>query len=253
MAAGRVSAEGAKGAGGRGGRGGGSGPAPSASEPRSGAQVTLVPARLLAIAAHDLRSPLGAIVGALDLLEEDADDDTKSLVAVLRRSTQALTRLASDLSALGGSRGEVVRAPTPLAEVVRAAVGRVRDLAAARGVTIVVDLAEVTAVVDGTLFGHLCDILLDDTITASGKSATITLTLRQDAASVELVVVGEGPPPDDAKAYFSAPRARARGGRGSGIAPVAAGLLAQLLDGTLTVEPAGPTGGARFLFHLASA
>lgn len=251
MASGRAS--------GRGARGGGSGrvdaSAPDeapAQEPRSGAQTTLVPARLLAIAAHDLRSPLGAIVGALDLLEEDADDDTRSLVAVLRRSTQALTRLASDLSALGGSRGEVVRAPTPLAEVVRAAVGRVRDLATARGVAIVVDLAEVTAVVDGTLFGHLCDILLDDAITGSGKNATITLALRELPAGAELVVVGEGPPPDDAAAYFSGPRARARGGRGSGIAPVAAGLLARLLDGTLSIEPAGPAGGARFRFEIPS-
>ena len=91
--------------------------------------------RLLAIAAHDLRSPLGAIVGALDLLDEDANEDTRSLVRVLRRSTQALTRLAADMSALGGSRGDVVPAETPLADVVRSALARVTELATARAST----------------------------------------------------------------------------------------------------------------------
>lgn len=226
-------------------------PVDTGGAPQSGALAALVSARLLAIAAHDLRSPLGAIVGALDLLEEDADDDTRSLVAVLRRSTQALTRLAADLSALGGSRGEVVRTETPLADVVRAAVARVRDLASARGVSIVAELAEVVAVVDGTLLGHLCDILLDDAITGSGKSATIDLVLaKKPEGGVELVVTGEGPAPDDPANYFSVPRARARGGRGSGIAPVAAGLLAQLLGGRLVVEAATPAGGVRFCFTL---
>ncbi|MBL8719167.1 MAG: HAMP domain-containing histidine kinase [Myxococcales bacterium] len=206
--------------------------------------------RLLAIAAHDLRSPLGAIVGALDLLDEDANEDTRSLVRVLRRSTQALTRLAADMSALGGSRGDVVPAETPLADVVRSALARVTELATARGVALEADLEELVAVVDVTVFGHLCDILLDDAIAASLRNATIRVRLRRDGAAPLLVVEGEGPPPDDAAAYFVTPRTRARGGRGSGIAPVAAGVLADLLAVSLSAEPASASGGVRFLVRL---
>jgi len=210
--------------------------------------------RLLAIAAHDLRSPLGAIVGALDLLDEDANEDTRSLVRVLRRSTQALTRLAADMSALGGSRGEVVPAETRLADVVRGALARINELATARGVTLEADLEEVVTVVDGTVFGHLCDILLDDTIAASLRNATVRVLLRREAtvdvATTLLVIEGEGPPPDDAAAYFVTPRTRARGGRGSGIAPVAAGVLADLLSVSLCAEPASAGGGVRFLVRL---
>ncbi len=206
--------------------------------------------RLLAIAAHDLRSPLGAIVGALDLLDEGASEDTRSLVRVLRRSTQALTRLAADMSALGGSRGEVVLAEAALDDVVRAALARVGELAAARGVSLTADLEQVVAVVDATVLGHLCDILLDDTIAASLRNATVRVRLVRDQGAPLLVIEGEGPPPDDAATYFVNPRTRARGGRGSGIAPVAAGVLAGLLGVSLSAEPAGVTGGVRFSVRL---
>lgn len=80
--------------------------------------------RLVAMLAHDIRSPLAAVDMALAGLDRDDDLDRAALVGVARRQTARVLTLARDLLDLAASdqgRLTLHREPTPLTQIVQRA------------------------------------------------------------------------------------------------------------------------------------
>ncbi|MFL6196814.1 MAG: ATP-binding protein [Thermoanaerobaculia bacterium] len=101
----------------------------------------------LAMLAHELRNPLGAIANASYLLEQlgPADPRMERPVAIIRRQIQNLVRMVDDLldvSRITRGKVELRRQPLDLGEVLRHAAEIARPLAEAKDQTL---LAEVPA------------------------------------------------------------------------------------------------------------
>jgi signal transduction histidine kinase len=158
--------------------------------------------------SHELRSPLTAIRGNLDLLRRGAAGDAharqETLLAIDSESAR-MQRLVSDLLLLAQAeagfkiRKELVELDTILLEVFRQA------RAMAKGITVTLaqeDQAQVMG--DSDRLKQLFMNLVDNAIKYTQAGGTITLSLVRDASSVQIAIKdsGIGIPSQDLEKVF---------------------------------------------------
>jgi len=222
-------------------------------------------ANLLSMVAHDIRAPLGVVVGAINELSHrdvgDLNDEQKFLLTLVRRSVERLTRLASNLVFLGrmeSGRVELKKRRSDLRAPVRSVADDIRRIDAGTGIDIVVDVPEepVDAVVDGDRFVQIVTNLLSNAVRFAKK--TVRVELCAVGTNIELRIEDDGPGiPDGALAKIFERFSRLdapKSGTGLGLAIVRGVVDAH--DGTVRVEnlqDANPqTTGARFIVRLPS-
>ena len=216
--------------------------------------------RFAADAAHELRSPLTALKGGLEvaLRAERTPADYRQILASSLEDVERLIRLAEDLLLLSRAAAgpDGVGGPVELEPLVL----DVFDTAArlAKDAAVSVRLVETTPVSvrgDGPALRRALMNLADNAIKYTSAGGRVELALRAEGGSAVFVVedTGAGIAPEDAERIFEAfvrlPAARARdaGGAGLGLAIVRAVALAH--GGAVTVGPA-PGGGSRFVLRL---
>jgi two-component system OmpR family sensor kinase len=186
--------------------------------------------RFIADASHELRAPLTAIQGNLELLERQPtmpDSDRAEAVHEASREAHRMARLVADLLALArADAGASLRKErVELDWVVLEALREARHLA--HGQRIEVEAIEPVLVQgDGDRLKQLILILLDNAIRYTPANGQIALALRRDAAMARVTVrdSGMGVPPEDLphvfERFYRADPARARdpGGTGLGLA-----------------------------------
>jgi two-component system, OmpR family, sensor kinase len=186
--------------------------------------------RFVADASHELRAPLTAIQGNLELLERRADMPAAERAEVLgeiRREASRLTRLVADLLALArADAGTAIRrAPVDLDSVVLETFQAMRPLA--QGLVLTLDPFEpVQLHGDEDRLRQLVLILLDNAIKYTPPEGCVTVGLSARAGQAEIVVrdTGYGITPDDLphvfERFYRADPARGRdpGGTGLGLA-----------------------------------
>lgn len=216
--------------------------------------------RFIAHAAHELRSPLTALLGEITFTlrrERSADEYREALVEALG-ATERLRALMEDLLTLArlgstapGELGDVV-----LDEVVLGAVEDVALAARDREVTL-------TREGDGgTVHGHASDLrrlarnLLENAVRHSPRGAEVRVETRREGRDVVLVVddVGEGVATEERarifEPFFRGARARASADGGAGLGLAIAREIARQHGGDLTCEPGPHDRGARFVARL---
>lgn len=103
-------------------------------------------ARLMAVLAHDLRTPLVALLGSLDLLRDGLDPMTqKQLVERIQGEGQGMLRLIDDvldLARLGAGEARLRPVPVVPAALAEAVAALIRPMAADNGTKVVVDAAD---------------------------------------------------------------------------------------------------------------
>ena len=208
-------------------------------------------AAMMATLAHDVRSPLTSIQGALDLLTSYPDlpeQRSRALTEAASRQTARLTRLA-----------------TGLLDLDRVEQGRLRldleDVAVAKAferVTEVLAASDIEIEADPSLHVHadperLEQMLVNLTTNALRHgSAPVAMTAYEQDGCVRLAVRdhGAGVPPD-VRAHLFERFSDAGTGLGSvGLGLWIVRLLAEAHDGSVTYEAAEP--GARFVLSLPS-
>jgi two-component system, OmpR family, sensor kinase len=218
--------------------------------------------RFVAHAAHELRSPLTALYGELQLAlrRSRSAEEYRAAIEESLDSARRLTALAEDLLALAriGSAHESPHTPVPLDEVAKNAASWVAPEAARRDVELTIDA-------DGsTVLGRAFDLerllrnLLDNAVRHSPDGGHVRLAARSEGETVLLTVVDDGPgvPAEDRERvfepFFRAASERPReGGSGLGLAIVRE--IARGHGGDVSVE-AGPDGkGALFRATLPAA
>jgi signal transduction histidine kinase len=203
---------------------------------------------LLAMLAHDFKSPLTVISGYCELLME-SDPEHREEIETVWAQTQRLVRLSDDALVLAQTQAEgfsLVRTTLDLGAFVEECV----EATAPNNPRVVVTVPKAPATVelDPQRFRHVLDNLISNALKYSDGEARVAVRTAGGRAVIDVADSGIGIPADELPAVFSrfgrASNARRRGIAGSGIGLYVAKKVVEAHRGSLTVkskENAGST------------
>lgn len=146
---------------------------------------------------HELKNPLASIVGHVELLKENADDDSAWSLKVMARNTRRLQSLVDDLltlSKVADPDRPLVRERVDIAELVRDAADMFMPKATQEDVTIHVVAPEHAPAAwgSGNELARLIENLVSNAVKYTTDGGAVTVTLQPVGDKVELVVADEG-------------------------------------------------------------
>jgi signal transduction histidine kinase len=220
----------------------------------------------LAMLAHELRNPLGAIANASYLLEQmgagDRDERMAKPVAIIRRQIQHLVRMVDDLldvSRITRGKVELRREPLDLGEVLHHAVEAARPLAAAKSQSLRTDLAGPPLPVagDATRLEQVFSNLLRNALKFTGEEGRVEVSAQRDGDGEAVVRVrddGIGIPADLLPRIFDlfaqGEQGLDRAGAGLGIGLTLVRSLVEMHGGRVEARSEGPGRGSELEVRL---
>jgi two-component system phosphate regulon sensor histidine kinase PhoR len=211
--------------------------------------------------SHELRTPLAGLKSVIETLEGGALDDTKAAREFLARGDRELDRIVLmveellELSRIESGEVPLARRELLPADLLRAAVDRMRPQAERQGVQLNVDvpkhLPKINA--DRNLLERAIVNLIDNAIKFTPGGGAIDVSAQSDAGllTVEVRDTGEGIDPADLprifERFYKADRARRAGGTGLGLAIVKHTIEAHAGTVSVTSEPGR---GSTFMFSV---
>jgi signal transduction histidine kinase len=143
--------------------------------------------QFVGLISHELRTPLSSILGYLELVVDDEEQpltaEQRQYLGAVERNAHRLSRLVGDLlltAQVDAGRFTLQPEDVDLAGVVRAAEETARVTAAARGVSVDVELPAAGLVVrgDALRLGQACDNLVSNAVKFTPAGGAVTLRLR---------------------------------------------------------------------------
>ncbi|MCZ4299713.1 sensor histidine kinase [Microbacterium oxydans] len=164
--------------------------------------------------SHELRTPLSAIIGFLDLLQNDPGQpltgDQQEFVSIIERNAQRLLNLVGDLlftAQVESGRFPLDREEADVAELVRSAVVSAGPHAQREGIEIDAEVGPdpIRLVVDSGRIGQALDNLLSNAIKFTPSGGRVTARVRLVDGGVELSVgdTGVGIPENEQGMLFT--------------------------------------------------
>jgi len=220
---------------------------------------------LAALVVHDLRSPLSAIQGYLDLVREELGDDDAGHKRALAYIADAETLVGKALGLVATIldvdelEDGILRAqpqPTRIGELIERARNGNRAHFEVRQLRFEVTCdPEMLVRLDRDLFARVVENLLDNATRYAPRGGRCVVVVTRSPAGVEIAVGNDGPPVPAADRaaifgrYFQveARRAAARANRGLGL--YFCKLAVEAHGGTIHVEQRGEL-GAVFVVHI---
>ena len=160
--------------------------------------------------SHDLRSPLTAILGYVELIERtgEVNDQQREFIRRVRSSVEHITALISDLLDLGRIEAglDSARENTPLAVLARYAVETLRSVAESRRLALEAELPEDLPLINGDpirlrqMIGNLLENALK--YTPSGGRVRIEALSEADQVILRVTDTGPGIPPAEQPYLF---------------------------------------------------
>ncbi|MEU4016692.1 ATP-binding protein [Microbacterium sp. NPDC028030] len=151
--------------------------------------------------SHELRTPLSAIIGFLDLLQNDPGQpltvDQQEFVDIIERNAKRLLNLVGDLlftAQVESGRFPLDREESDVAELVRSAVASAGPHAQREGIELVAEVgpARIPVLLDAGRVGQAIDNLLSNAIKFTPRGGTVTARVRSIDGGVELSIAGTG-------------------------------------------------------------
>ncbi len=200
----------------------------------------------VANASHELRTPVFALSGFLELLIDEEDEAMRrQFLATMQDQVERLTRLATDLldlSRLDAGKFVVVCEPVELAEAAERIALDLTPVANRRGATIVIETTPAMALGDETRIGQITRVLIDNAVRHNPEGVTIWVRTAQRGDATAVIVEDSGPPipPAEAATIFSRFARGSGAGEGSGLGLAIASELADRMGGRLVLDQSGP-------------
>jgi signal transduction histidine kinase/ActR/RegA family two-component response regulator len=209
--------------------------------------ANLAKARYLANVSHEIRSPLNAIYGYAQLVEQEADVRPVDAARVIRRCCEHMTSLVEsllDISRLENGllrvRSEIVRLPDFLEQIV----WMMRPAAEAKGLTFIHErparLPEFVRTDQSRLRQALINLIGNAIKFTDEGTIALRIAYRGQVAKLEIEDTGPGISPEDQQRIFepyeqvTAPGGHPRPGVGLGL-PITKAII-EILGGKLELE-----------------
>lgn len=217
--------------------------------------------RFMAMAAHDLKTPLTSLLMTLDLLDQVGPEERAAEIQRATQTTHYMCSLVKNLlnaHAIDEGELKVVRTQVPLAPVLQRVVGRGRTLARAKGIEIESDSHAGNWRVQGDpdALEQVLDNLLSNAVKFSPAGSRIKVQARERGEGLlRIEVTDQGPGVQEeerAQLFDRFTRSSARptaeeGSHGLGLWIVK--FLVEAMGGRVGVE-CGQRGGSTFYFDL---
>lgn len=210
--------------------------------------------RFLAQAAHELRTPVGAIAGWAETLEELSPEEVgeqRELLSHIRREAQRLGRLVEDLLQLSRLRGREVallRRECDLGRLAREAVERFRKRFEEKGVELFLESpSPVYASLDADRVARALDNLLDNGLKFTPPGGRVTVKVgeeEKDLVVLEVEDTGEGMTREEAELAFEPFYRGRRPGAGAGLGLAVVKEVVEAHRGRITVRSSPGAGSA---------
>jgi signal transduction histidine kinase len=216
----------------------------------------------LAMLAHELRNPLGAIANSSYLLEQLGPTEPQARpIAIIRRQTQHLVRMVDDLldvSRITRGKVELLRQPLDLGEVLRHAAEATRPLAEAREQTLRIDLPAEPLPLDGdgTRLEQVFTNLLRNAVKFTDPRGRIELAARREGNEAVVRVrdsgigIGADLLPRVFDLFAQGEQGLDRAGAGLGIGLTLVRSLVEMHAGHVEARSDGPGKGSEFAVRL---
>ena len=216
----------------------------------------------LAMLAHELRNPLGAIANASYLLEQLGPSDVQARpVAIVRRQVQHLVRMVDDLldvSRITRGKIELRRQPLDLNEVLRHAADASRPLAETRGQTLRLELPPEPLPLDGdvTRLEQVFTNLLRNAVKFTDPQGHIEISARRQDGEAVVGVRDDGIGiagdllPRIFDLFAQGEQGLDRTGAGLGIGLTLVRSLVEMHGGRVEARSDGPGEGSEFEVRL---
>src|SRR3546814_11051746 len=155
----------------------------------------------LSNAIHDLLTPLAAILGYVETLQEmngEADVETRRrFLSIIEREARRMQQLVIDLLSLSRVESDRFRRPTTpvdLAAIVRTTVAQLRDSERGRAGDIVAKLGDAAQPMlgDAAQLGQLAHNIVSNAMKYSRAGTPVTVELTREGNRVRLSVSDEG-------------------------------------------------------------
>lgn len=164
--------------------------------------------------SHELRTPLSAIIGFLDLLQNDPGqpltEDQQEFVGIIERNAKRLLNLVGDLlftAQVESGRFPLERQEVDIVELVRSAVVSAGPHAQREGIEIDAEVGAdaIPLLIDSGRIGQALDNLLSNAIKFTPRGGRVNARVRQVDGGVELAVqdTGVGIPEDEQGMLFT--------------------------------------------------
>jgi signal transduction histidine kinase/CheY-like chemotaxis protein len=217
----------------------------------------------LATVAHELRTPLSAMLGWAHVLREEKVDETTSVRALdaILRNARAQMRLIADLldisRIVAGTMQVEMQAVEPVA-VIRAALETVRPAAESKGITLTsnVDAEAGPVTGDPSRLQQVLWNLLTNSIKFTPNGGTVAVRVQAVDGQVEVTVEDTGPGipaaflPHVFERFRQAGGQATRGKGGLGLGLAIARKVVELHEGTIVAANRDPGPGAAFTVRL---
>ncbi len=215
----------------------------------------------LAMLAHELRNPLGAITHAIHVMKTGKDEHGAEMQGLIERQTGRLVRLVNDLLDVARvSRGliELQRKPVDLAQTVRDAAEAARGRLEQQRHILTVSVPDFPVGVEGdpVRLEQVVANLLENAIkyTEPGGKIAVSLTEEGAEAVIRIADNGVGIAPENVRQVFELftqlESSRTRGGGGLGLGLTVVRRVLELHGGRVEVHSAGLGRGSEFVARL---
>ncbi|MFM8611663.1 MAG: sensor histidine kinase [Actinomycetota bacterium] len=199
----------------------------------------------VANASHELRTPVFALSGFMELLVDEEDTDRRDqYLATMADQVGRLTRLATDLldlSRLDSGKVPLDIEPVELSAVAARVAADLAAVATARGAIVDVAAEPAMALGDETRIGQIARALVDNAVRHNPAGVRVRIATRTGGGIASLVVEDSGPriPDAEARAVFGRFARGTGAGEGSGLGLAIASELAERMGGRLVLDQTG--------------
>ncbi|HKW95021.1 MAG TPA: response regulator, partial [Methylomirabilota bacterium] len=215
--------------------------------------------QFVAMLAHELRNPLGAITSAVGVLDIASGDPAERARAIVKRQLQHLTQLVDDLldtTRISTGKIELARSSVNLAESVTRCLTTLQVVGSVDEYRIEVESEDTWVDADPARIDQIIANLVGNAVkyTPSGGRISIRVSTRDDCGILEVADTGVGMSPEVRarvfELFYQDDRSpdRRRGGLGIGLTLVR--QLAELHGGSVEASSEGEGLGSRFTVRL---